>query len=244
MTAIGTRMVSRNWNRACSTASDQNGPRGQRRGAHRTDLLLVDVSVPGTPPPARRPAPRGRGTARPRRRARGPAGRRRAQHRPPPVGALLGAGRTREPREVDRGPGGSDRITRRSATSPSTDARVSSASTRPAADDDHALGERLDLLEVVAGQQHRRAVGVVVAERLPQDVPRLDVETRGRLVEQHQPRAADEREGDREPPLLPAGQPTGLPADQVLQPEPREHLGRGSSAPGSAGRRGRRPRRP
>ena len=46
---------------------------------------------------------------------------------------------------------------------------------------------------------------------VPQRAPGLDVEPGGRLVEEDQPGPADERQRHREPPLLPAGQPAGLP---------------------------------
>src|SRR5690606_21018837 len=62
----------------------------------------------------------------------------------------------------------------------------------PGADDDDPLGERLDLLQVVAGDDDGGALAVVVADGLPQGAAALDVQPRGRLVEQHQAGSAGE----------------------------------------------------
>ena len=88
-----------------------------------------------------------------------------------------------------------------------------------AVDDDDALGERLDLLQVVAGEYHRGTGLVLPAHRLPEGAAAIHVESGGRLVEEHQLRPADEGEGDAEPALLPAGERTGLATQQVGKPE-------------------------
>ena len=49
----------------------------------------------------------------------------------------------------------------------------------------------------------------------------------GRLVEEHQPGPADERQRHRQPAPLPAGEPTGLPSGQVGEAEPVEQLAPG-----------------
>ncbi len=92
-------------------------------------------------------------------------------------------------------------------------------------DDHHPLGQRLDLLQVVAGEQDRATVGVEGPDRLPQRVPGLDVEPGGRLVEQDQPGPTDEGQRHRQSPPLPAGQTTGLPPGEISQTEPVEQLG-------------------
>ena len=97
----------------------------------------------------------------------------------------------------------------------------------PAVDHDHALGERLHLLEVVAGEHHRPALGVEVADRLPQRVPGVDVETGGRLVQEHQARVPDERESHCQPSLLATGQATGLPPREVGEAEALQQLAGG-----------------
>ena len=51
---------------------------------------------------------------------------------------------------------------------------------------------------------------MVAADRVPQGVSGLDVQTGRRLVEQDQVGAADEGDGHREPALLPSGQAAGL----------------------------------
>src|SRR6266853_2826566 len=72
--------------------------------------------------------------------------------------------------------------------------------------DRDAIAEALGFLHVVRREQHRPAVGAEAADDLPQLAARLRVETRRQFVEKEQLGLADERTGDREPLLLPAGQ--------------------------------------
>ena len=67
-----------------------------------------------------------------------------------------------------------------------------------------AVGELLGLVEVVRGQQDRRAERAQVADRLPGGAARAGVEAGRRLVEEDQLGVADEREPEVEPALLPA----------------------------------------
>ena len=75
----------------------------------------------------------------------------------------------------------------------------STSRTRPLAMTADAVGELLGLLEVVRRQQDRRAVGVQVADQVPELSPGLGVEAGGRLVEEQQlgpptmPRATSSR---------------------------------------------------
>lgn len=56
----------------------------------------------------------------------------------------------------------------------------------PVVDHHDALRQRLDLLEVVAGHHDGHPGGVESAQRFPQHVPGVDVQTGSRLVEEHQ----------------------------------------------------------
>src|SRR5690606_18629378 len=96
-----------------------------------------------------------------------------------------------------------------------------------AVDDDDALGERLDLGQVVARHDDGRATLVDGTQALPEDLAGLDVEAGRRLVEEHEARVPDERQRDREAAPLPAGQPAGLAAREVGEPERLEQLARG-----------------
>jgi hypothetical protein len=97
----------------------------------------------------------------------------------------------------------------------------------PTADHDHPLRQGLDLLQVVAGQHDGAAVRVERLDARPQRPSGLDVQAGGRFVEEDDARPADERQRHREPPLLPAGQPTGLPVHQLAEAEPVEQFGAG-----------------
>jgi hypothetical protein len=76
---------------------------------------------------------------------------------------------------------------------------VPSAITRPWSDHRDAVGEPVGLLEVLRGQQHGRAAGDAVLDRVPQRAAAARVEAGGRLVEEQHRRAGDERGGEVEP---------------------------------------------
>ena len=95
-----------------------------------------------------------------------------------------------------------------------------------AVDHDDPLGERLDLLQVVARHDDRRAVGPVTTDRRPEAVTGIHVEARRRLVQQHQPGASGEGERHRDAALLPARQRTALTPKQVVEAELRRELPR------------------
>ena len=119
------------------------------------------------------------------------------------------------------------------------------------------VGERVGLLQVLGGEQHRRAVGDQRADHVPHVLALGRVEPGGRLVQEDHVGGADQAGGQVEPPAHAAGVGLGLPVRGVGQVEPVEQLGgplagrrRGPGpagcrrAPGSAGRSGpRRPRR-
>ena len=69
----------------------------------------------------------------------------------------------------------------------------------PVVQDGDPVGELLGLVEVLRGQQHRRAVRGQVAHRLPHLQARLGVQPRGRLVEEDHRRVADQAHRDVEP---------------------------------------------
>jgi hypothetical protein len=63
------------------------------------------------------------------------------------------------------------------------------------------------LVEVVGGQQHRRAGVAQFLDQGPELPARGRVETRGRLVEEQQLRLALDAESHLQPPALPPGEP-------------------------------------
>ena len=72
-------------------------------------------------------------------------------------------------------------------------------------DDDQSVGELLGFLELVGGQHHRHAVAAQRIDQLPHQDSGLGVHAGGGLVEEDQFGPADQRAGQREPLLLPAG---------------------------------------
>src|SRR6185312_16946293 len=68
-------------------------------------------------------------------------------------------------------------------------------------------GELRGFVEVVGGEQDRRPVGPQALDQRPELPARDRVHAGGRLVEEHQFRAALHAEGDLEPPALAAGEP-------------------------------------
>ena len=72
---------------------------------------------------------------------------------------------------------------------------------RPAVvDDDDLVGEPVGLLQVLGGEQQRRAAADQLADDVPQVGAAAGVEAGGRLVEEQHRRLGDERPGQVEPP--------------------------------------------
>lgn len=84
----------------------------------------------------------------------------------------------------------------------------------PLVHDDEAVAQLLGLVHVVRRDDEGDALPLEPEEPVPQDVPRLGVQAGGRLVEQEQLGAVDERPGDRQPSLHAAGERL----DPVLAP--------------------------
>jgi hypothetical protein len=94
------------------------------------------------------------------------------------------------------------------------------AASLPSVDDVHLVGQPLRLVHVVRGEHHGDAGRAQLPDQIPGDVPRLGVETRGGLVEEHQLRAPDEGHGQAEPALLTTRQPPVRRAPAAAQPQP------------------------
>jgi hypothetical protein len=74
------------------------------------------------------------------------------------------------------------------------------------ADDRDPVGKRLSLVQIVGGEQDRGAVaGGQAAHQGPELAAGLRVEPSRRLVQEQQPRAADDADGDVEPAARAAG---------------------------------------
>ena len=73
-------------------------------------------------------------------------------------------------------------------------------------DDRHAVAQRRGLLHVVGGQEDGSAARAKAVQHAPELSARLRVEAGRRLVEEEHIGTADERAGDGEPLLLPAGE--------------------------------------
>ncbi len=90
--------------------------------------------------------------------------------------------------------------------------------------DAHPMGEFVGLLEVLRGQQHGHAVG----DQLPHDLPHLPpaawVQPRGRLVEEDQPRRADQRHREVQAALHPTGVRLGPAARRISELEPLQQV--------------------
>ncbi len=103
--------------------------------------------------------------------------------------------------------------------------RVAVAHDRAAGHRDHPVGRRQAALQAMLDQQYRRVGLLVEPAQLPdQLVARHGVQLRGRLVEQDQRRARDERGGERDPLQLAAGQLAGGAVQQVTDPEGQRGL--------------------
>jgi hypothetical protein len=74
----------------------------------------------------------------------------------------------------------------------------------PARDHRGPVAQLGGLVEVVRGEEDRRALGLELADQVPEAVPGLGVEARGRLVEEEELGAADDPEGHVHPPALAA----------------------------------------
>ena len=171
--------------------------------------MIARRSSSRRPPRGRRPRARSarrapRRPPRPRRPARGrSAGRPRASR----------ARKSRVPLPVS------------TSTPPRATARPACPRRRPAAGDDrHAVADQLDLAEQVGVQQHRDAALAQLLEQLADRAPARRVERAGRLVEQQQPRFADQRLGDPEPLLHALRHRRHPPVGGVGQPDQREQL--------------------
>ena len=92
-------------------------------------------------------------------------------------------------------------------------------------DDQDPVGQRVGLVEVVGGQEHRRAAARPQAlDVLPEVGPRLRVQAGGRLVEEDQRRVVDQAHHDVEAALLAAGHVLGHPLPEALELELVEQL--------------------
>jgi len=89
----------------------------------------------------------------------------------------------------------------------------------PVVDDHDVIGQLVGLLQVLRGHQHVRAAGNEVTDRRPQLHPTARVEAGRRLVEQQQPRRADEAGTQVEAPTHPAGVRAHETVAGVAQPE-------------------------
>ena len=86
---------------------------------------------------------------------------------------------------------------------------------------DHAdaVGELLGFLEIVRGQHDGRAAFRELAHVRPEIASQLDVDARGRLVEEEHRRIVHQRLGDQEAPLHSAGECSRIRVALVAQPE-------------------------
>src|SRR5215213_6027681 len=110
--------------------------------------------------------------------------------------------------------------------------RVGELPARPLGDDPAVVDERdpvaqlLGLFEVVRREQDRRALGVDPLDVVPELEPQLDVDARGRLVEDQQPRPVHQRAREDQPPLHPARQRARAVVALGRERERVEQLGR------------------
>ena len=83
--------------------------------------------------------------------------------------------------------------------------------------DDEPVAELLGLVHVVGRQDERHATLLQAVEAVPEQVAGLRIEAGRRLVEEEQVRLVDQRPGDRQAPLHPAGQRLDLVARALGQ---------------------------
>ena len=99
-----------------------------------------------------------------------------------------------------------------------------SATTRAVVEQRDPVGEPVGLLEVLRRQEDRDAVGDELADDLPHDPPAARVEAGRRLVEEDDPRVADEGHRQVEPAAHAARVRRGRLAGGVDEVEPLEQL--------------------
>ena len=90
-----------------------------------------------------------------------------------------------------------------------------------AVDHDEVVGELVGLLQVLRGEQHGDAVGGEAADLVPHLVAVARVEAGGGLVEEQHVGAADEADGEVEPPPHAAGVGAHPPSGGLGEPELR-----------------------
>ena len=95
----------------------------------------------------------------------------------------------------------------------------------PVVDDREPVGQRVGLLEVVRGQEDRRAARAQEADLVPHPRPCLRVETGRGLVEEQDRRLVDDAEPDVEPALHPARVGARRAIGGRFEVEGRQHLG-------------------
>ena len=99
-------------------------------------------------------------------------------------------------------------------------------------DDDDPVGQLLGFFELVGGQHHRHPVSAQRVDEFPDHHACMRIHAGGRLVEEHQLGAADDRARQRQALLLAAGKPAvggacGVgEAEGVQQPGGVQRLGR------------------
>ena len=219
--------------RSCQTPSKRSAA---RRAARRARAARATPASPRSAPTRAR-----RSASRSSPRARSAA---RASLTP------AGGGRRPAPRGTCAPPASAARA-RASAAQARNAARRRVAGDRAVGQRDDAVGGRQAALEPVLGEQDRRPPLLVEPPQQPDQLVAGDgVELRGRLVEQHQPRAARQRRAERDAlQLAAADSSVRRPVQQVRDPERERRLlhpardrrrrrGRGSPA-GTPARRAR-----
>ena len=93
-----------------------------------------------------------------------------------------------------------------------------------AVEHDDVVGQAIGLLEVLRGQQQRRAVAHELAEQVPQLDAAAGIEARGRLVEEEHGRRRDEAGGEVEPAAHAAGERPHEPVGGVGEAQALEQL--------------------
>ena len=91
-------------------------------------------------------------------------------------------------------------------------------------DEGDPVAELLGLLDVVGGEQDRGPFVVDALDVVPELEPQLDVDARGRLVEDQQPRPVHHRPRQDHPPFHPAGEGAGAFVALLGQREGLEQL--------------------
>ena len=168
--------------------------------------------------------------ARPRARRRG---RRRrfgnAHHRPRTRGPLPAGSRATAPCSASRSAGasGRSRLNLSAAATPAPNSAAVPGRHDPAAvQDADAIGQPLDVGEVVARQQDRRARSAKVRDDRSGRRPRLGVHPRGRLIEHDHLGPPDKGECQTEPLSLTTRQPSiASPRDRSKTDEVDELIG-------------------